>query len=168
MLPLADAQERALIEELKQMRELVQRGMSATEQSRWMKRIARLEGVLFWKLADSRASRIRVLEKSLAQNKALLADVDERIVKVANSEAEFTASVETDFMVFADRARDIRGQVTDALTKREVALADEIRRGMQREMREVQQYLLVTRIAIARATDKLAAADLPTETATAD
>ena len=43
-----------------------------------------------------------------------------------------------------------------ALNDREVALAGEIRRGMAREMQEVQQYLLVTRIGIARATDELA------------
>ena len=35
-------------------------------------------------------------------------------------------------------------------------LAAEIRRGMQREVLEVQEYLLVARIAIARATDQLA------------
>ncbi len=40
----------------------------------------------------------------------------------------------------------------------EVMLAQEIKAGMQREMRQVEQYLLVTRIAIARATDQLAMA----------
>jgi hypothetical protein len=37
-------------------------------------------------------------------------------------------------------------------------LAQEVKAGMQREMRQVEQYLLVTRIAIARATDQLAMA----------
>jgi len=87
---------------------------------------------------------------------ALLADVDARIIRVTNAEAEFATGVETDFLALADRADVITADVGRALNDRELALAGEIRRGMAREMREVQQYLLVTRIGIARATDALA------------
>lgn len=65
------------------------------------------------------------------------------------------AGVETDFLAFNDRAVELRRNVDTALDHREVALAHELRRGMAREMQEVQKYLLITRIGIARATDQL-------------
>ena len=82
--------------------------------------------------------------------------MDGRITRVSNAESEFAAGVETDFLVFTDRADVLTADVARALDAREVALAGELRRGMAREMKEVQQYLLVTRIGIARATDELA------------
>ncbi len=156
MQKLARGEERELIAELEDMQALVRRGMARAEQDRWLKRIARLEGVLFWQIVDAAPARIRELEKSLGENRALLADVDGRIGGVQSAEGEFAAGVETDFLAFVDRAAVIRGQVDAALERRELALAEEIKRGMQREMREVQQYLLATRVAIARATDQLA------------
>jgi tetratricopeptide (TPR) repeat protein len=156
---LARDEERELMEELSAMRHLVERGMSEAERSRWLKRIDRLEGVLFWQIVDAAPRRLRELEKALKENQKMLADVDARIADVQSAEAEFAAGVETDFLAFASRADDLRAQVDGALETREVALAREIRRGMRREMREVQQYLLVTRIAIARASDQLAMND---------
>lgn len=153
---LATAEERALLDELAGMRLQVGTHMSGREQAAWHRRVDRLEGAVFWQIADSRAGRIRELEKDHRDSVAVLADVDARIVRVANAESEFVAGVETDFLAFADRAEVITADVSRALNDREMALAGEIRRGMAREMREVQQYLLVTRIGIARATDALA------------
>ncbi|MGE0622250.1 MAG: hypothetical protein AB7I04_03205 [Pseudomonadales bacterium] len=153
---LATPEEQALLDELAGMRTLVSAHMSGRERAVWQRRIDRLEGAVFWQMADSSAARIRELRKSHRESQAVLADVDARIVRVANAEAEFAAGVETDFLVFADRADVITRNVSRALNDREMALAGEIRRGMAREMREVQQYLLVTRIGIARATDALA------------
>jgi hypothetical protein len=107
-------------------------------------------------LTDERRKRVRALEKLLQQNRAELAGVDERVTRVQNAESQFTAGVETDFLAFSDRALNITETVDTALDAREFALAAELRRGMAREMKEVQQYLLFTRIAIARATDQLA------------
>jgi hypothetical protein len=130
--------------------------MKPSEQQRWLARMDRLKGVLFWQLVENSASRIRQLERGVRDNRQILADVDGRITEVQNAEAEFSAGVETDFLLFTDRANNISAQVNRARENREIALAAELKRGMQREMREVQQYLLVTRIAIARATDQLA------------
>jgi hypothetical protein len=156
MLKLADDSERKRLEELAGMRALIRRGMTPAEQGRWLARVARLEGVLFWRLVEERSARLRRLDKELAANRALLAEVDARIATVQTAESEFAAGVETDFFAFSDRASELRGKVDRALERREVALAHEIRRGIEREMREVQQYLLATRVAIARATDQLA------------
>lgn len=156
MRKLANAEERKLIDKLTDMETLVHKGMKPGEQQRWLTRIDRLKGVLFWQLVENSASRIRELERGVRDNRQVLADVDGRITEVQNAEAEFSAGVETDFLIFADRAKDISAQVNLARENREIALAAELKRGMQREMREVQQYLLVTRIAIARATDQLA------------
>lgn len=156
MLKLADDSEREQLERLAGMRSLVSRGMTPAEQGRWLPRIARLEGVLFWRLVDERAARLRLLDKELDANRALLADINARIDNVQTAESEFEAGVETDFIAFSDRASDLSARVEGALDRREVALAREIRRGIERETREVQQYLLATRVAIARATDQLA------------
>lgn len=153
---LATPEERALLDELGGMRALVSNHMSGRERDFWLRRIDRLEGAVFWEIADSRSTRIRELANLHRQTVTTLADVDARIDRVASAEAEFAAGVETDFLVFADRADVITADVSRALNDREMALASEIRRGMAREMQEVQQYLLVTRIGIARATDALA------------
>jgi hypothetical protein len=160
MLRLADGEERKLISRLSAMRELVARTMPAEARKRWLERIARLEGVLFWQLVDESSGRIRNLEKTLQGNVELLSRVDLRIQRVQISETQFAAGVETDFLAFSNRAADISVEVDTALSNREVALASQLKHGMQREMREVQQYLLVTRIAIARATDQLAMAEV--------
>lgn len=156
MRRLANADERELIDQLADMEALVREGMKPSEQQRWLARMDRLKGVLFWQLVENSASRIRQLERGVRDNRQVLADVDGRITEVQNAEAEFSAGVETDFLLFTDRANNISAQVNRARENREIALAAELKRGMQREMREVQQYLLVTRIAIARATDQLA------------
>ena len=96
-----------------------------------------------------------MLEKQHAENVALIADLDERIARVQNAEAQFVAGVEADFMELADRAVALREEVDVALDRRQAALATQVRRGMAREMQEVQKYLLVTRIGIARAADQL-------------
>lgn len=156
MARLATPEERALLHELAAMRGLVSAHMNGADRAKWLGRIDRLEGTVFWQIADDRADRTRQLAKTHAENLALLADVDARIARVANAESEFAAGVETDFLAFTDRADMLTADVAKALDAREVALAGELRRGMAREMKEVQQYLLVTRIGIARATDELA------------
>lgn len=156
MARLATPEERALLDELAAMRSLVSAHMNGADRAKWLGRIDRLEGTVFWQIADDRADRTRQLAKTHAENLALLADVDARIARVANAESEFAAGVETDFLAFTDRADMLTADVAKALDAREVALAGELRRGMAREMKEVQQYLLVTRIGIARATDELA------------
>jgi hypothetical protein len=156
MSKLATAEERTLLEELDHMHTLVSAHMEGRDRAKWLARIDRLKGTVFWQIADDRSGRIRQLGKQHSENLALLADVDARIARVANAEAEFAAGVETDYLAFADRADVLTSDVARALNAREVALAGELRRGMAREMKEIQQYLLVTRIGIARATDELA------------
>jgi len=156
MASLATPEERALLDELADMRSLVIARMDDGDQKKWLGRIDRLEGTVFWQIADDRAHRTRELTRTHTENLAVLEDVDARITRVANAESEFAAGVETDFMVFTDRADMLTADVARALDAREVALAGELRRGMAREMQEVQQYLLITRIGIARATDELA------------
>ncbi|MEM8768811.1 MAG: hypothetical protein AAGE43_15290 [Pseudomonadota bacterium] len=159
MRQLASPDELELLEELAAMREMVTAHMTPKDQAKWLGKIDRLEGRLFWQIADDRSDRTRTLAKQQAENVALLRDLDARVARVANAEAEFIAGVETDFLSLTDRADVLTADVSRALVAREVALAGELRRGMAREMKEVQQYLLVTRIGIARATDELALDD---------
>ena len=157
MLMLANDEEAEFIGDLAEMRSMVAR-MNATDQVKWHSRLERLNGVVFWTLVVESSERIRALQRKLNENNLLLEDVDQRIARVQGAERQFVAGVETDFLSFIDRADAISDQVRTARDRREVMLAQEVKAGMQREMRQVEQYLLVTRIAIARATDQLAMA----------
>ncbi len=157
MLMLANDEEAELIGDFAEMRSMVGR-MNATDQVKWHSRLERLNGVVFWTLVVEASERIRALQRRLNENNLLLDDVDQRIARVQGAERQFVAGVETDFLSFIDRANAISDQVRTARDRREVMLAQEVKAGMQREMRQVEQYLLVTRIAIARATDQLAIA----------
>ena len=157
MLMLANDEEAELIGDFAEMRSMVAR-MNATDQVKWHRRLERLNGVVFWTLVVESSERIRALQRKLNENNLLLEDVDQRIARVQGAERQFVAGVETDFLSFIDRANAISDQVRTARDRREVMLAQEVKAGMQREMRQVEQYLLVTRIAIARATDQLAMA----------
>ncbi len=161
MMPLATDEERDLLVELDGMRDLLGY-MTERDQIKWSARIARLEGVVFYRLVDERAKRLQVLRKEHKTLAALLNDMDGRIARVQGAEESFVAGVGTDFLMFLDRADDITAMVNTARQAREMLLANEIRSRMQQEMQQVQQYLLVTRIAIARATDQLAAVDTGT------
>jgi hypothetical protein len=155
MFALATPQERLLLSDLEQMQGHLQ-FMSERDHQRWRARIDRLQGVIFYQLADESAARLQKLNKEHKALQALLADVDDRVLRVEGAQDNFIAGVGTDFVVFLDRADDISAMVRTARVGREALLANEIRGRMQREMRQVEQYLLVTRIAIARATDQLA------------
>jgi hypothetical protein len=160
MMHLASPAERKDLLQLASMREPIKLGMANDEQARWLHRVDRLEGVLFWRLVDERGKRTRVLQKQLQANGELVSEVNARIARVQGAEAQFSAGVETDFLLFATRAQEITRSVDGALNSREMALAAELSRGLNQERKEVQQYLLITRIAIARATDQLAVVDM--------
>ncbi|NOX49226.1 MAG: hypothetical protein GXP16_01655 [Gammaproteobacteria bacterium] len=153
----ATAQERNLLTDFDRMRGLLGH-MSESDQAKWSARINRLEGVIFFNIVEQRSERLQNLRNQHAQLRMLLADLDERVRRVEVAESNFVAGVGTDFYVFEDRAESITAMVSSARESRELLLANEIRGRMQQEMQQVQQYLLVTRIAIARATDQLALA----------
>ncbi len=155
MFGLANAEERALLSDLANMRGLIQH-MNDADRTKWGNRIGRLEGVVFYRIVEERAKRIQALRTKHNELRDVLADLDARIVRVKGAEEHFVAGVGTDFLAFNDRAGAIIERVAQARRGREEMLASEIRTRMQQEMRQVQQYLLVTRIAIARATDLLA------------
>jgi len=159
MSMLANPEERRLIGQLESMRRLAREHMPDQERDRWLRRVQRLQGVLFWQLVNEHSSRTRAFERTLAENRSVLNDVNARIARVRNAEDQYVAGVKTDFLAFAQRADSIAARVDAALHGREESLAAELRRGIQSEMREVQEYLLVARIAIARATDLLAQTD---------
>lgn len=164
MYVLANVEERELIDKFAVMRQMTRTHMTESERDKWLKRVERLQGVLFWQLVDQSSIRTRLLEKTFGENQAMLADVNDRIARVQSAERRYMAGVQTDFLAFAERADVVAVRVDDALRGREESLAAEIRRGIQHEMREVREYLLVARIAIARATDLLAHSGDPSDT----
>lgn len=161
MYPLATPAERELLAGLDAKRTLIGH-MPEAEQSRWLDRVNRLQGVVFYQIANDLAQRVRSLRKAHGELATLVDASQSSVQRVRVAEENFVAGVGTDFQAFVDRAAVIANQVDDARVAREELLAQEIRGRMQDEMRQVEQYLLVTRIAIARATDHLAlAGDTP-------
>ncbi|NJN53240.1 MAG: hypothetical protein HC809_17250 [Gammaproteobacteria bacterium] len=156
MLPLADAEQTAKLEDLAAKRAMVREHMKPAEQERYLARIDRLEGLYFWELIESRPQRIRELDKMLREARAAASEVDGSIARVTHAESEFSAGVETDFLAFQSRADDITRQVAVALRDRETRLAEQVRGGIRREVAQLERHLLITRMAIARATDALA------------
>ncbi|MDZ7670389.1 MAG: hypothetical protein U5Q16_13590 [Gammaproteobacteria bacterium] len=158
LLRLADESERELITELADMAELAARHMPQDERPQFEARLRRLMGVVFWQVADERSARVRTLHKSLDENRALLAAVDARIARLAEAESRFAAGVESDFLLLAERADQVGERVAAALDSRREVLADALQRGLREDMARTERYLLTARIAVARATDQLAAA----------
>jgi hypothetical protein len=83
-------------------------------------------------------------------------EIDAKLARVTHAEDVIAAGVETDFLAFQARADAITKQVAVAIADRETRLGNQIRSGIHREMAQVERQILVTRIAIARATDQLA------------
>ena len=71
-------------------------------------------------------------------------------------EERFVSGVQTDFLALQTRADSIADMVRSARASRETMLAKELRAGMARERAQLERYLLLTRIAIARAMDQIA------------
>ena len=158
MMALASPEERRRLAELDAM-DTVLEHVPAAERETWSRRVRRLRGSVFWQIADSRSSRIRVLEKALHENRGLLAQVDDRLGRLAGAEERFAVGVQADFSRFESRAGGLRDRVASARSVREAQLAAALARGLEREASALEQYLLTARIAIARATDQLASRD---------
>lgn len=122
------------------------------------RRIARLRGVVLWSVAETRSTRTRDLVRALAETRDQLAEVDRRIARIERAESELEAGVEVDFLALSQRTAALAEAVTDQLAARETALAEAFREAVDGELQQVEQHLLTARIAIARATDQLAAA----------
>ncbi|MEM7002864.1 MAG: hypothetical protein AAF529_18910 [Pseudomonadota bacterium] len=160
MYPLADADERELLDELKAMESLIQ-FMDAQDQVKWSARLQRMVGVFFYRIVDERAGRLWALKKTHKDLLAKLEDIDQQVARMQVAEQNFVAGVGTDMSIFHDRAGELLAQVSAARDQRETMLAGAIRGRMRDEADQVEQYLLVTRIAIARATDLLAQVEMP-------
>ncbi|MFX3657794.1 MAG: hypothetical protein ACN6I7_01240 [bacterium] len=160
MRRLATPEELPLIDRLDAMAAAAS-AAGAAERARLQGRIDRLQGLVFWQVADEQAARVRALRKRLADAEALLAEADARIERLAEAEGRFAAGVVADFRALNGRATAVSRQVAAARAGRERALAEALERGVEQDRERTRQYLLATRVAIARTTDRLAAAAAP-------
>ncbi len=156
MRRLASDDERHLIDELTALAARADERLPAAERGPFLARIRRLEGVVFWQIADHKAARVRALEKRLDESRRLLAEADTRIERLTAAEARFAAGVETDFLALQDRTDTMTRRVAASLDRRRQVIGQALRRGLDQEMARTRQYLLTARIAIARASDQLA------------
>jgi tetratricopeptide (TPR) repeat protein len=156
MYTLADPDQRALLNDLRSKRDLIRTGMAEADQERYLARLDRIRGLVFWEITQQRAGRLRALQKSLAELEATARDAQTQITRLSDAEGVFASGVQTDFYGFVDRAQAMTMRIARAQSVREERLAIELKRGMQKETHALEQYLLATRIAIARASDQLA------------
>jgi hypothetical protein len=156
MLVLADANETKLLDDLAAKRALLSQTPDDAARQRLLARIDHLEGLVFWNLVEARPSRIRAAEKEANDIAGVLTGIDSTLARIGHAEGVIAAGVATDFLEFQTRADAITAQIGRAITDRETRLAEQIRGGIRGEMAQVERQLLVTRIAIARATDQFA------------
>ena len=152
-LALADDDEQALLERLWQLQDGFA-GHDATD--RWNERVQRLLGIVYYNLENAYTARRWALTRRAQALESALLEADERIARVEAAETHFTAGAGASFESYAERALEIVAQVDAALQHREQALAGLLRDRLNDETRRTEQYLFVTRVAIARATDRLA------------
>jgi len=156
MLTFADADEAKLLNDLSAKRALLTKLPNDDARAQLLARVDYLEGMVFWTLTEERLTRLREATKQAEETQAILADIDSKLARVTLAEGAIAYGVQTDFLSFQTRADAITAQVSVALADREARLGDQIRGGIHREIAQVERQLLVTRIAIARATDQLA------------
>jgi hypothetical protein len=159
MAALAAPEEAQLIARVADMRRVLERAVAAGKNDKTQgieDRLARVEGLVFWQIADDSSGRVRKLARASRANKELLADIDSRVVRVETAEHNFAVGVQTDFFTFQTRADSIASAVTKAKATREGMLSAQLRSGIRKERAQVEKYLLLTRIAIARAMDQIA------------
>ncbi len=156
MLALATPDEAKLLNDLSAKRALLMQTPDDETRAALLARVDYLEGIAFWNLAEDRLARLRTVENEATATAEQLAEIDAKLVRVSRAEGELAAGVQTDFLAFQTRADAITREVAVALADRETRLGDQIRSGIHREIAQVERQLVVTRIAIARATDQLA------------
>jgi hypothetical protein len=156
MLAFANADEAKLLNGLSAKRALLMQTPDDATRAQLLARVDYLEGIAFWNLVEDRMTRVRAVENEATQTAEQLAEIDAKLVRVARAEGALAAGIQTDFLAFQTRADAITREVAVAIAARETRLGDQIRSGIHREIAQVERQLLVTRIAIARATDQLA------------
>ena len=146
---------------LKQLEDMygVADGLNTEAKAQWHSRLNRLRGVVFWEIADSRPVVLQQMRQAIADVEALSASMLAQTNRLQSAEAGFREGWVADFSGFESRAGDLAARVENALEVREEQLAQELKRGMQRESEQVQQYLLTARVAIARTLDQYAVID---------
>lgn len=152
-LALADDDEQALLERLWQLQD----GFAGHgDTAQWQGRVQRLLGMVYYNLENDFSARRWSLTRRAQALEAALLEADQRIARVESAESHFAAGAGASFDSYAERALQIVAQVDTALQHRELALAGLLRERLNDESKRTEQYLFVTRVAIARATDRLA------------
>jgi len=129
---------------LKQLEDMygVADDLNTEAKAQWHSRLNRLRGVVFWEIADSRPVVLQQMRQAIADVEALSASMLAQTNRLQSAEAGFREGWVADFSGFESRAGDLAARVENALEVREEQLAQELKRGMQRESEQVQRLLL--------------------------
>jgi len=158
LLALASPQQEKRLARLESMYTVASH-LNAEAARQWHARLDRLRGVVFWDIADSSPVVLQQMRQAIAEVEELSASMLAQTNRLQAAEAGLEAGLLADFSGFEQRAGALAVRVSQALEVREEQLALELKRGMQRESEQVQQYLLTARIAIARTLDQYAVID---------
>ena len=158
MLAMADDTQRKRIESLLAMLGQAQ-SMTDAEGSQVRERVERQLGIVFYELADDYPGQRWRLARQKQEVVQALADVDVSIDRVQSAEQAYVGSVGMRAEAYLPRVESLRMRIAQAMQAREVALAEHLQSRMQEESERIEQYLFLTRIAIAQASDQLALSD---------
>jgi len=155
MLAMANAEQRAKIESLLAM--LVQsQSMTDAEGVHVRERVERLLGLVFYELANEYPDQRWRLARQKQAVVVAVADVDASIDRVQTAEQAYAGSVGLRSEHYVPRVESLSTRITQAMQTRELALAEHLQSRMKQESERIEQYLFLTRVAIAQASDQLA------------
>ena len=161
MLSFSDAPERKRLDRLRGMYEFVA-SKSATglldedAAKQWTQRLDRLRGLLFWEIAQQHPVRLRDMRRAIRGVEAFSDDMLAQTERLQSAQGTLSVGIVADYSALRSRTALLAEKVERALQGREYQIAQELRRGMQRESLQVEEYLLTARIAIARTLDQYA------------
>lgn len=158
MLSVATDEEAASIRRLLAMREELTSSPPA-QAGALLDRVNRLLGALFFQLADDYPNRRWQLVRQGQDLDESLAEVDASVGRVRRAAAEHREGVEADLAEYRARAALLSERVNAAIHDREIALGDLLQQHMAEQAKRIEQYLFMTRVAIAQASDQLAMAE---------
>ncbi len=157
MLSIASHQQEESIRSLSRMRVVAEKELDDAQRARLVYRVERLRGLRFFDLVDTKPARLQLINKRLQVHENDMEQVDAARSRLNRAEHNYDNGIAIGLESLPKRVHGLELAISAALHNRQEMLAGEIRSGMKREIRRVERYLLIARVAIARTSDLLAA-----------
>jgi hypothetical protein len=155
MLPMADARQADFMTQTASLRRRIEQLGSESERRELCSQLERIEGVLFWQIADEGGARLSATAERAADLAAQLGTLDTSRRGLEHQMLGFDTAAGTDVAGIAPRISTLRDKLAHFATRNEEALAALIRKQIELETVQVDRQLALTRVAIVRAMDSV-------------